>query len=52
MGASDVLLAGAILAGAGWVLYRSLWKARGRCAGCSGCGSGGEAPVQLGRRRR
>jgi hypothetical protein len=53
VGASDLLITAAILSAAGWILYRSLWKARGRCCGCSGCGSapGGDAPVRLGRRR-
>jgi FeoB-associated Cys-rich membrane protein len=51
VGASDAVIAGAVLAAAGWVLYRSLWKARGRCAGCGGCGASGQAPVKLGRPR-
>ncbi|MEW6387162.1 MAG: FeoB-associated Cys-rich membrane protein [Thermodesulfobacteriota bacterium] len=31
---SDLLLAGAIIIGAVYVLYRSLWKKRGYCPGC------------------
>jgi hypothetical protein len=39
MGAIDLTLAAAILAAAGWLLYRSYRRARGGCCGCSGgCG--------------
>jgi len=37
MGAADAVIAVLVLAGACWILYRSLWK-RGGCAGCSGGG--------------
>jgi hypothetical protein len=37
MGAADVVIAVLVIAGACWILYRSLWK-RGGCAGCSGGG--------------
>ncbi len=33
----DLLLAGGIVLGALYILYRSLWKDAGRCCGCSGC---------------
>jgi hypothetical protein len=35
----DILLAGAIIAGALYLLYRSLWKKKGYCPGCpvEGC---------------
>lgn len=36
MGGADLMLMLAILAAALWLLYRSLWKSRGRCPGCSG----------------
>jgi hypothetical protein len=41
MGAGDLFTAASILAGAGWLLYRSLLrpKSGGGCHGCSGgCG--------------
>jgi hypothetical protein len=48
MGAADTLIAAVILAGAGYLLYRSLWKKRGHCAGCAGGGCGArDAPVVL-----
>ncbi len=31
----DTLLAGAIIIGALYLLYRSLWKKRGYCPGCA-----------------
>jgi len=34
MGVNDVVWMVLILAGAGWLLYRSLWKKKGHCAGC------------------
>lgn len=33
----DVLLALGILAGAGWLFYRSFIRKKGPCAGCAGC---------------
>ena len=42
MGISDFLLSFIILAGAGALLYRSVWKSKGGpCHGCNGCGVGG-----------
>lgn len=40
MGATDILLAGLIIGGALYLLYRSLWKKKGHCSGCDsgGCG--------------
>jgi len=32
----DLLLASAIIIGALYLLYRSLWKKRGYCPGCTG----------------
>ncbi|MCX7724076.1 MAG: FeoB-associated Cys-rich membrane protein [Thermodesulfovibrio sp.] len=37
MGITDILLAFLILGLAVYILYRSLWKKRGSCRGCSGC---------------
>jgi hypothetical protein len=37
MGVSDFLIAAALVAGCCYVLYRSLWKKKGHCHGCSGC---------------
>ena len=34
MGLSDLLIAGALLAFAGYLLYHSLWKKKGHCHGC------------------
>lgn len=34
MGASDMIIAAFILAGAAYLLYRSLWKKKGHCCGC------------------
>jgi hypothetical protein len=49
VGATDLALAAVILAGAGWLLYRSLWKAGGPCRGCAGggCARGRSAPAAL-----
>ena len=52
MSATDILLAGAILAGSCWLLYRSLVKSGGHCHGCGGCGARTRQPeslVKLGR---
>lgn len=40
MGVFDFILIVLILAGAFWLLYRSLWKKKGGCHGseCGGCG--------------
>jgi hypothetical protein len=38
MGVSDLIIAAAILAVAVYLLYRSIWKKKGHCAGCDGCG--------------
>ena len=42
MGVSDMIIAAVIVAGALWLLYRSLWQKKGHCHGCSGggCGTG------------
>ncbi|SNB44764.1 FeoB-associated Cys-rich membrane protein [Geobacter sp. DSM 9736] len=37
MGIVDVTIAVIIVAGAGYLLYHSLWKKKGHCTG-SGCG--------------
>jgi hypothetical protein len=34
MGLIDILLMGLIIAGAVYLLYRSLWKKKGHCQGC------------------
>lgn len=34
MGFSDIIWMALIIAGAGYVLYRSVWKKRGYCPGC------------------
>jgi hypothetical protein len=53
---ADLLVAAAILAGAAWLLYRSLWRSGGACHGCAGaCRSvPRDAPglVRLGRAER
>jgi hypothetical protein len=38
----DMIIAAAILAGAFYLLYHSIWKKKGHCQGCSdgSCGSG------------
>ena len=38
MGVSDIVLMVLIIGGALYLLYRSLWKKKGHCAGC--CHSG------------
>jgi hypothetical protein len=47
--ATDAVIAALVLAAAGWLLYRSLWRARGPCGGCSGggCGRDRAAPEGL-----
>ncbi|MDX9714260.1 MAG: FeoB-associated Cys-rich membrane protein [Dissulfurispiraceae bacterium] len=38
MGLIDIVLIAVIISGAGYLLYRSIWKKRGGCSGCSsGC---------------
>jgi hypothetical protein len=45
MGWTDFFLAGAIIIGAVYLLYRSLWKKQGYCPGCNGCScNGGNDP--------
>jgi hypothetical protein len=34
MGLSDMIWMGLILSGALYLLYRSVWKKKGHCAGC------------------
>jgi hypothetical protein len=36
---ADAVVAAVILAGALWLLYRSLWTRRGACHGCSAGGA-------------
>lgn len=36
---ADVAIAVVILAGALWLLYRSVWTRRGACHGCSSAGA-------------
>jgi hypothetical protein len=40
VGALDLMIAAPILAGAGWLLYRSFRRAGGPCHGCAGGGCG------------
>jgi len=35
MSLTDILLAGGIIVGALYLLYRSIWKKQGYCHGCS-----------------
>lgn len=35
MGVKDIIIAAVILIGAVYLLYRSLWKKKGHCQGCS-----------------
>jgi hypothetical protein len=42
MGVSDIIIAAVILAGAVYILYRSLWKKKGHCQGCESSGSCGK----------
>jgi hypothetical protein len=37
MSTVDIIIAAAILVGAAWLLYRSVWKKKGHCHGCEGC---------------
>ena len=37
MGIKDIVLMGLIIAGALYLLYRSLWRKKGHCAGCDAC---------------
>jgi hypothetical protein len=51
VGAADLVIAGLVLAGALYLLYRSMWKRGGGCHGCDGaaCGRPASAPlVRLG----
>jgi hypothetical protein len=53
MGAADLVIAGLVLAGALYLLYRSTWKRGGACHGCDGgaCGRPAASPlVRLERR--
>ncbi|BBA71667.1 FeoB-associated Cys-rich membrane protein [Geobacter sulfurreducens] len=36
METADIIIAAIILAGAAWLLYRSVWKKKGHCQGCEG----------------
>ena len=49
MGLADAVIAVLILAGAATLLYRSLFKGKGACHGCSsgGCGAPARAPAPL-----
>lgn len=38
MGFADIVLMGLIAAGAVYLLYRSIWKKKGYCHGCSSSG--------------
>jgi hypothetical protein len=38
MSATDVVWAASILGGSAYLLYRSLWKRKGACSGCSAGG--------------
>ncbi len=40
MGFVDLVLAGLIVGGAAYLLYRSIWKKRGYCQGCTTPGKG------------
>lgn len=35
MGIVDIVLSGLIVGGAVYLLYRSIWKKRGYCTGCT-----------------
>lgn len=41
MGIADLFWMALVLGGAGYLLYRSVWKKRGHCCGGSGCGGCG-----------
>lgn len=45
MSITEVVLMVAVLALAGWVLYRSFLKKKGTCAGCTSCACGGYKTV-------
>lgn len=45
MGPGDLFTAAVILAGAGWLLWRSLLRRKGACHGCGGCGRPAESTV-------
>ncbi len=49
MGLADAFIAAGILAGALYLLYRSLWKGKGSCAGCASgaCGTPGRGAAPL-----
>jgi hypothetical protein len=50
MGLADAVTAAVILAGALYLLYRSLWKGGGSCHGCASsgaCGTRARAPAPL-----
>ncbi len=49
MSALDLLIAGSVLAGAGFLLVRSFSSGKGGCAGChgGGCGRRERAPERL-----
>lgn len=36
MTAADMAIAAAVLGAALWLLWRSVWRSKGGCAGCSG----------------
>ncbi|HSW64822.1 MAG TPA: FeoB-associated Cys-rich membrane protein [Dissulfurispiraceae bacterium] len=48
MGVADIFWMALILAAAGYLLYRSLWKKKGHCSGCDGCEcqTGTKPPMQ------
>jgi hypothetical protein len=47
--AADLAIASVVLAGALWLLYRSVVRGQGACHGCSGgsCGKRPERPPEL-----
>ena len=51
MGVNDVVWMVAILGGAGWLLYHSFWKKKGRCHGYSSGCCGAEKKNQAGHGR-
>jgi hypothetical protein len=49
MGVTDIIIAAAILAGAVYLMYHSMWKKKGHCQGCGdgGCAGGkGKRTIQ------
>ena len=42
MSMTDMAWMAMVLAGTGWLLYRSLWKKKGQCHGCGGGGCCGK----------